>query len=53
MKNKAIIRSINSKALPISVGDTVYINPTTVMQYQLNLERFYIIKEQYVLGKEV
>lgn len=52
MKNKAIVRAADNKRLPISVGDTVYINPGTVMQYQLNLEKFYIIKEQYVLGKE-
>ena len=32
-------------------GDFVFINPQTVMQYQLNLKQFYIIKQQYVLGK--
>jgi hypothetical protein len=37
--------------LGLSPGDLVYINSHTVMQYQLNLERFYIIKEQYILGK--
>ncbi len=51
IKDRAVVRAVNS-SLPIYVGDTVYINPQTVMQYQLNLEKFYIIKEQYVLAKE-
>ncbi len=38
-------------SLGIRPGETVYINPQMVMQYQLNLEKFYIIKEQYVLAK--
>lgn len=53
LKNKAIIKAVDSQVLPIMVGDMVYINPHTVMQYQLNLEKFYIIKEQYILGKVV
>lgn len=51
MKNKAVVRAV-SRASHLSVGATVYINPQTVMQYQLNLEKFYIIKEQYILGRE-
>jgi hypothetical protein len=52
MRNKAVVRAVNSSTLPIGVNDTVYINPQMVMQYQLNLEKFYIIKEQYILGHE-
>lgn len=51
LKHRAKIRSINS-TLPLNPGDTVFINPHTVMQYQLNLEKFYIIKEGYILAKE-
>lgn len=36
--------------LNLKPGDTVLINPSMVMQYQLNLYQFYIIKEQYILG---
>lgn len=50
MKDRAVIRAVNSKDLPICAGDTVYINPHMVMEYQINLEKFYIIKEQYILG---
>jgi|ERR1044072_2550361 co-chaperonin GroES (HSP10) len=50
IKDRAIVRAINSRDLPISVGDTIFINPNMVMQYQLNLEKFFIIKEQYILG---
>lgn len=37
--------------LGLNMGDIVIINPQMVMQYQLNLEKFYIIKEQYILAK--
>jgi hypothetical protein len=53
MKDRAVIRAVNSKDLPVNVGDTVYINPHMVMEYQINLEKFYIIKEQYILGLQV
>lgn len=49
LKYKARVKASNS-TLPIRAGDFVLINPQTVMQYQLNLERFYIIKEQYVFA---
>jgi hypothetical protein len=49
-KQKAAVRC-GGNGLGLSPGDLVYINSQTVMQYQLNLERFYIIKEQYILGK--
>jgi hypothetical protein len=51
LKNRATVRAVNS-ILPIRAGDVVFINPETVMQYQLNLDKFYIIKEHYILGKE-
>lgn len=51
-KSRAKIRAINS-ALPLRPGDEVFINPATVMTYQLNMEKFHIIKEQYVLGRLV
>lgn len=38
-------------SLGLQPREIVYINPQMVMQYQLNLEKFYIIKEQYVLAK--
>lgn len=50
IKDRAIIRAINSPSLPVKAGDTVCINPQTVMQYQLNLDKFYIIKDIYILG---
>lgn len=50
IKDRAIVQAANSKDLPISVGDTVYINPNMVMQYQLNMDKFYIIKEHYILA---
>lgn len=50
LKHKAMVRCGGS-ALMLCPSDMVYINPQTVMQYQLNLERFYIIKERYILGK--
>jgi hypothetical protein len=49
-KQKAKVRCGGDK-LGLLPDDLVYINPQTVMQYQLNIERFYIIKEQYILGK--
>ena len=52
LKHRARIKSINS-SLPLIPGDVVFINPATVMTYQLNLEKFYIIKEQYLLGQLV
>ena len=52
IKNRAKVRAINSKKLPLASGDVIFINPQTVMHYQINLEQFYIIKEQYILGKE-
>jgi hypothetical protein len=50
LRNKAIVHA-GGDALGLMPGETVIVNPHTVMQYQLNLERFYIIKEQYILGK--
>lgn len=52
LKNQAIVKAVANRP-DISVGNTVYINPSTVMQYQLNLDKFYIIKEQYILGKQL
>lgn len=52
IKNRARIRAINS-ILPLKPGDIVFINPSTVMHYQINLEKFYIIKEEYILAKEL
>lgn len=48
-KNMAMLKA-GGAALGLAPGDLVYINAQMVMQYQLNLERFYIIKEQYILG---
>lgn len=53
IKNRAKIKAINSRRLPLAKGDVIYINPQTVMHYQINLEQFYIIKEQYILGKQI
>jgi co-chaperonin GroES (HSP10) len=50
MRHMAAVRA-GGNPLGLMPGDTVYINPQMVMQYQLNLERFYIIKEQYILAK--
>ncbi len=50
LKNVAKVKAGGYK-LGLNPSDIVYINPQTVMQYQLNLERFYIIKEHYILGR--
>lgn len=49
-KQLATVRSGGAN-LGLCPTDMVYINPQTVMQYQINLEKFYIIKEQYIVGK--
>lgn len=51
LKYKARVKA-GGTALDLCPTDVVYINPNTVMRYQLNLEPFYIIKEQYILGKQ-
>lgn len=51
LKDMAIVKAGGSN-LNLAPGDIVFINPQTVMQYQLNLLKFYIIKEQYILGKQ-
>lgn len=50
VKHKGIVVA-GGERLGLTTGDIVYINPNTVMRYQLNLTPFYIIKSQYVLGK--
>jgi len=50
LKNIAIVRA-GGKSLGLQSGDKVYINPQTVMRYQLNQWAFFIIKEQYILGR--
>lgn len=50
-KYRARIRAINSKKFDLQAGDEVYINPATVMCYQINLDKFYVIKENYLLAK--
>lgn len=49
-KQRAMVRC-GGTGLGLFPTDMVYINPQTVMQYQLNLERFCIIKERYILGR--
>lgn len=49
LKHMAIVKA--SANPNMATGDTVFINPQTVMCYQLNLTKFYIIKEQYILGR--
>lgn len=50
-KNMAKVRAGGSN-LGLFPSDIVFINPATVMRYQMNLSPFYIIKEQYILGKQ-
>jgi hypothetical protein len=50
LKDRATVVA-GGTTLGLNSGDMVYINPGMVMRYQLNLESFYIIKEQHVLGK--
>jgi co-chaperonin GroES (HSP10) len=52
IKNKAMVKA-GGESLGLQPGNFVYINPQTVMEYQLNQHKFYIIKEQYVLAKQV
>lgn len=52
LKHKATIKH-GGEGLDLVPGDTIYINPNMVMRYQFNLEPFYIIKEQYVLAKQL
>lgn len=52
LKNKATIVSGGAK-LGLDSGDVVHINPNMVMRYQFNLKPFYIIKEQYILAKQL
>ncbi len=51
MKNKAMVKA-GGASMGLKPGDFVYINPQTVMEYQLNQYKFYIIKEQYVLARQ-
>lgn len=52
LKHKATVLA-GGKGLGLVAGDIVYINGGTVMQYQLNLDKFYIIKEKHILGRQV
>jgi len=49
LKNKATVIA-GGGALGLRPGQTVLINPGMVMTYQMDLFKFYIIKEQYILG---
>lgn len=52
VKDKATVLA-GGIELGIAKGDTVYIHPEMVMRYQMNLFPFYIIKQQYILGKQL
>jgi co-chaperonin GroES (HSP10) len=49
-KNMAIVMAAGQSSI-VRPGNQVYINSQMVMKYQLNLEKFYITKEQYILGR--
>lgn len=49
IKHKAIVKAVGNSH-NLKPGNSVLINPAMVMQYQLNLHKFFIIKEQYILG---
>ena len=51
IKNKGVVIA-GGNDLGLVAGDTVYLNPSMVMRYQLNLAPFYIIKKQHVLAKQ-
>jgi co-chaperonin GroES (HSP10) len=51
LKEKAVIRQIGSNSLGLTNGDTVYVNPSTVMCYTINTEKFYLIKQRNILAK--
>lgn len=53
LKDRAIVKAINSKTLDVRAGDTVYINPSFVMCYQIDTYKFYVIKESHLLGKVI
>jgi len=47
----ARVRFANSAMVDLCSGDVVYINPQTVMCYQINLDKFYVIKAHHILAK--
>lgn len=49
LKHMAIVHA-GGWQLGLNPGNTVFINPQTVMKYQLNLKEFYIIKDKYILA---
>lgn len=51
LKHKAMVLA-GGAGMGLEPGEVVYINGQAVMQYQLNLDKFYIIKEKYILAKE-
>lgn len=53
LKHLAKIRAVNSKKYDLKRGDIVYVNPTTVMCYQIDTDKFYVIKESNILAKSV
>lgn len=49
-KEKAVIRHIGSNNLGLKGGETVLINPASVMCYTINTDKFYLIKQRNILA---
>lgn len=50
LKEKAVIRHIDNNKFCLQAGDIVYVNPSTVMCYTINTDKFYLIKERNILA---
>lgn len=51
LKDRAVVRHIGFNPVGLSVGDTVIINPQTVMNYSYDTNSFLLIKQRNILAK--
>lgn len=51
VKDRARIRHIGSNSLGLKGGETVYVNPSTIMCYTINTMKFFLVKQRNIFAK--